>query len=341
MILRISSLLLSTFILFAVFSCGKDSTLEFNDQEINHIPDGFPEILFPEGNEFTKARWELGKSLFYDPALSKSGKISCGSCHNPKLAFSDNVAFSIGDNEAIGSSNSPSLVNVAYQPYYTRAGGVSTLEMQVLVPIQEHDELNTNIVDLAIKLKENPEYAAAAFECYDRELDPYVIVRAIANFERSFISGNSTYDKYAFQGKKSAINAEQLNGLKLFFSDKTNCSTCHSDFNFSNYAFENNGLYEVYPDSGRMRLTRLETDRALFKVPSLRNAALTAPYMHDGSKQSLAEVVAHYNSGGKNHPNKNSLIRPLGLSQKEQNELVAFLESLTDLEFVTNKNFRK
>jgi cytochrome c peroxidase len=341
MTFRFSRLLLFIFILFAIFSCGKDSSLEFSEQEIIKVPRGFPKISSPEGNEFTKARWEFGKSLFYDSALSKNGKISCASCHNPKLAFSDRVAFSRGDNEAIGSSNSPTLANVAYHPYFTRAGGVSTLEMQVLVPIQEHDELNTNIVDLAIKLKENPKYAAAALECYSRELDPYVIVRAIANFERSIISGNSSYDSYAFQGNKSALTLEQLNGLKLFFSDKTNCSSCHSGFNFSNYAFENNGLYEVYPDSGRMRLTRLETDRARFKVPTLRNVALTGPYMHDGSKQSLTEIIAHYNSGGENHPNKNSLIRPLNLSQKEQSELVAFLESLTDMEFITNKHLLK
>lgn len=330
-----------TMILFVTISCGKDSVLESNEEQIMYTPIGFPKISAPAGNEYTASRWELGKALFYETALSKNGKISCASCHNPKSAFSDNIALSIGDNNAIGRSNSPALTNVAFQPYYTRAGGVSTLEMQVLVPIQEHDELNTNIVDVAIQLKSNPNYAAAAIEGYGRELDPYVIVRAIANFERSFISGNSTYDKYEFQGKKSALNSEQLNGLKLFFSEKTNCSQCHSGFNFSNYAFENNGLYEAYADSGRMRLTRLETDRARFKIPTLRNVELTAPYMHDGSLQTLEEVVTHYNAGGKEHPNKSSLIRPLGLNQKEQTELVSFLKSLTDTEFVTNKNFRK
>jgi cytochrome c peroxidase len=127
----------------------------------------------------------------------------------------------------------------------------------------------------------------------------------------------------------------------LFMSEKTNCSKCHQGFNFSNYAFENNGLYEVYADSGRMRLTRLEGDRALFKVPTLRNVKFTAPYMHDGSLSTLKDVINHYNSGGQQHPNKSQLIKPLGLTIQEQADLLAFLESLSDFEFINNKNFRK
>lgn len=322
-------------------SCTKESAPVADENSIMKVPVGFPEIVFPEGNEFTIERWKFGKALFYESALSKSGQVSCGSCHKPSFAFSDNVALSLGDHDAVGRSNAPSLANVAYQPYYTRAGGVATLEMQVLVPIQEHDEFNSNIVDIAQALKTNPVYAKAAFDCYGRELDPYVIVRAISNFERSLISGNSRYDNYVFQGNKTALPANALRGMNLFMSKKTNCSKCHSGFNFSNYEFENNGLYEVYPDSGRMRLTRLESDRALFKVPTLRNIQFTAPYMHDGSISSLKEVIAHYNSGGKPHPNKNKLIKPLGLSKQEQADLLAFLESLSDYEFIYNKNFRK
>jgi cytochrome c peroxidase len=325
----------------SIISCTKESATVADENGIMKVPAGFPEIAFPEGNEFTIERWKFGKALFYESALSKSGQVSCVSCHKPSFAFSDNVALSLGDHDAVGRSNAPSLANVAYQPYYTRAGGVATLEMQVLVPIQEHDEFNSNIVDIAQALKTNPEYEKAAFDCYGRELDPYVIVRAISNFERSLISGNSRYDNYVFQGNKTALAANALRGMNLFMSEKTNCSKCHSGFNFSNYEFENNGLYEVYPDSGRMRLTRLESDRALFKVPTLRNIQFTAPYMHDGSISSLKEVIAHYNSGGKLHPNKNKLIKPLGLSKQEQADLLAFLESLSDNEFINNKNFRK
>jgi cytochrome c peroxidase len=133
-----------------------------------------------------------------------------------------------------------------------------------------------------------------------------------------------------FFREKPALNATEKRGMDLFFSEKTNCSQCHSGFNFTNYAFENNGLYADYPDPGRFRLTELESDRARFKVATLRNVALTAPYMHDGSLPTLEAVVEHYNSGGQLHPNKSSLVRPLGLSAGEKADLVAFLHSLTD-----------
>ena len=129
--------------------------------------------------------------------------------------------------------------------------------------------------------------------------------------------------------------------MELFFSNRTNCSSCHSGFNFTSYEFENNGLYETYADSGRMRLTHLEEDRAKFKIPSLRNISHTGPYMHDGSIESLEEVVAHYNYGGQMHPNKSSLVRPLGLSIEEEADLVAFLLSLTDYTFLNNPAFEQ
>jgi cytochrome c peroxidase len=206
--------------------------------------------------------------------------------------------------------------------------------MQILVPIQEHDEFNTNILDIVEKLKKDSSYTQASRIAYNREIDPFVITRAIANFERSLISGNSDFDKNNF-------SSSALNGKNLFMSNKTNCSQCHSGFNFTNYTFENNGLYTNYADSGRMRLTQIESDRARFKVPTLRNAQLTAPYMHDGSIKTLEEVVAHYNTGGKIHANKSTLIKPLGLTQQEQNDIVAFLNTLTDYTFINNKNLQK
>lgn len=321
--------------------CSKEDAKEVPAPELMEIPKGFPPLTFPQGNEFTKERWELGKKLFFEKALSNNYNISCASCHKPELAFSDHVAFSKGDENILGRSNAPSLTNIGYHPYFTRAGGVPTLEMQVLVPIQEHDEFNSNIVDLAERLKKMPEYAAAAQACYQREFDPFVITRAIANFERSLISGNSPYDKYTYQDQSQILNESEIRGMNLFFSEKTNCSQCHSGFNFSNYEFMNNGLYEVYPDSGRKRLTNLASDLALFKVPSLRNVGITGPYMHDGSLKTLEQVLAHYNRGGTNHINKSNLIKPLNLSLEEQKDLVAFLNTLTDLDFITNKNFKE
>jgi cytochrome c peroxidase len=128
--------------------------------------------------------------------------------------------------------------------------------------------------------------------------------------------------------------------MDLFFSEKTNCSGCHAGFNFSNYAFENNGLYENYPDPGRFRLTEDSADIARFKVPTLRNVGVTAPFMHDGSFSSLAAVVEHYNLGGKSHPHRSPLVRPLGLTAQERADLVAFLGSLTDEHFITNSKFQ-
>jgi len=303
------------------------------------IPLGFPEIVFPEGNEFTEARWALGKQLFFDPIMSIDSIVSCASCHDPKLAFSDDKAFSEGVGNRIGRRNAPSLANVAYHPYFTREGGVPTLEMQVLVPLQEHDEFDFNIVLLAEKMQQDSAYVKMSQMAYNRAPDPFVITRAIACFERSLLSGNSSYDSYVEKGIEAALSDAAVLGMNLFFSDKTNCSQCHSGFNFSNYAFENNGLYENYEDEGRYRLTGKQEDIALFKVPSLRNITVTAPYMHDGSFLNLEEVIAHYNKGGHVHSQKSEFIKPLNLSQLEQEYLISFLNSLTDETFINNSIF--
>ncbi len=310
-----------------------------NPPSLMEIPAGFPEMVFPEGNEFTQARWELGKKLFYDPVLSLDSSLSCGSCHKQQQAFADDVAFSDGVLGRAGVRNSPSLANIGYHPYFTREGGLKTLEMQILVPIQEHNEFGFNIVLIADRLKRDSLYVQMSREAYDREPDPFVITRAISTFERSLISGKSAYDRFAFQEDERALNREEKAGMELFFSEKLACASCHSGFNFSNYAFENNGLYEHYPDPGRFRLTGDPADSARFKVPSLRNIALTAPYMHDGSLESLEAVIDHYQSGGKAHPQKSEKIQPFSLSEKEKQQLIAFLHSLTDFEFIDNELF--
>ncbi len=305
------------------------------------VPAGFPSPEFPGGNELTAARWALGKKLFYDSVLSRDSSISCASCHNAAHAFSDTVTFSPGVDGLPGTRNAPTLANIAYHPYYTREGGVPTLEMQILVPIQEHNEFDFNILLIAERLARDTAYARMAREAYDRTPDAFVITRSIACFERTLISGESRFDQFASQGKTTALNAAEKRGMDLFLSDKTNCAQCHKGFNFTNYTFENNGLYTDYPDPGRFRLTELESDRARFKVPTLRNVALTAPYMHDGSLLTLESVVDHYNSGGQPHPNKSILIHPLGLTASEKADLVAFLRSLTDEQFANNPKFRQ
>ena len=305
------------------------------------VPQGFPAPVFPADNELTQARWALGKKLFYDPVMSSDSTISCASCHHAAKAFSDTVAFSPGVAGRPGTRNAPTLANIGYHPYFTRDGGVPTLEMQILVPIQEHNEFDFNILLIVERLLRDSTYIRMSREGYGRDPDAYVITRSIACFERTMVSGQSRYDAYFFQGGNAALTAAEKRGMDLFFSKKTDCSQCHADFNFTNYAFENNGLYADYPDPGRFRLTGLETDLARFKVPTLRNVTLTAPYMHDGSMPTLEAVVAHYNSGGQTHPNKSALIRPLGLTADERADLVAFLRSLTDEKFVNNPKFRQ
>jgi cytochrome c peroxidase len=305
------------------------------------VPTGFPQPVFPDGNELTPARWALGKKLFYASMMSRDSSVSCASCHDPARAFSDSVALSPGVAGRPGTRNAPTLANIAYHPYFTRDGGVPTLEMQILVPIQEHNEFDFNILLIIERMLADTAWVRMSREAYDRDPDAFVITRSIACFERTFISGQSRYDRYHFSKENNALSAAEKRGMDLFFSEKTDCAQCHTDFNFTNYAFENNGLYTDYPDPGRYRLTGLESDRARFKVPTLRNIALTAPYMHDGSLPNLESVIEHYNSGGQLHPNKSALIRPLGLTAAEKADLAVFLRSLSDAAFVSNPKFRQ
>lgn len=324
----------------SLISCVKERISSGDKETVMRIPEGFPPMVTPDDNQYSMERWLLGKRLFYDKSLSLNNTISCASCHRQELAFSDSKAFSPGDLGATGSSNAPTLTNIGYHPYFTRAGGVPTLEMQVLVPIQEHNELNTSILTIVEKLKADNSYQKMAKAAYDRMIDPFVITRALACFERSIISGDSRYDAYTYKNDKSALAANEVRGMQLFHSSRTGCSGCHSGFNFTNYSFENNGLYLEYADSGRMRFTHSEQDRAKFKVPTLRNIALTAPYMHDGSITTLEMVVAHYDAGGATHPHKSELVRPLYLTPQEKEDLIAFLKSLSDYELVTSKKFK-
>lgn len=320
-------------------SCTKDveMNVDFNALASVVTPFGFPDIPYPEDNAFTTERWALGKMLFYDKRLSLDSTISCASCHQQEKGWANDLSLTPGIKDRPAVRNAPTLTNVAYHPYYTREGGVPTLEMQVLIPISEHNEMGFNMVRLVDRLAEDSDYQVMAKNAYNRTLDAYVITRALATFERSLISGNSRADQYA-KGKQS-LNDEEKAGRSLFYSARTNCSLCHQGFNFTNYTFENNGLYTQYKDPGRYRLTLNPADSALFKVPTLRMVGQTAPYMHDGSMANLEQVIDHYNSGGRNHPHKSHLIRPLGLNSTEKKALVAFLKALSDEEFLNNRYF--
>lgn len=323
-----------------IYSCNKkEDKLPAQDVSLRLAPAGFPDIPFPAENPFTIEKWELGKKLFYDRMLSVDYSTSCASCHQPALAFTDGLVKSKGAGGEIASRNAPTLANVAYQPYYMKEGAIPTLEMQILAPIQEHNELNFDIVLLAERMKQVPAYVIMCREAFNREPDPYVITRAIATFERTLVSGDSPYDRYIYKKQDNQLSMAAQRGMQLFFSERTGCGSCHNGFNFTNYSFENNGLHEVYADNGRRRLTGKAEDEGRFKVPTLRNISLTAPYMHDGSISTLEGVIEHYNSGGKNHPSKSEKIKPLGLTRTEQTELLAFLHSLADKQFTGNRYF--
>lgn len=325
-------------ILMATSGCQKDPPLQL-PYELS-LPPHFPEPEIPEENQLTESRVALGKKLFYDPVLSLDSTISCASCHPQATGFADDLMISTGIQGRMGFRNVPTLTNVAYHPYFFREGGNPSLEGQVLGPICSFDEFGFNARELADRLSGDTLYDAMAMDAYKRPMDLYVITRAIAAFERTLISGNAPYDQFIL-GDSTALSPIAQQGMNLFFSERTACATCHEGFDFSNYAFENIGLYETYQDLGRFRITLDSADIGKIKVPTLRNVALTAPYMHDGSLPSLEAVIDHFDTGGVQHPNQSPDVKPLHLSQTEKDALLAFLQSLTDEEFIHNPNFSK
>jgi len=316
------------------YSCTKDTTVPSNTADLPltlNIPKGFPYPSIPSDNIPTVNRVNLGKKLFYDPVLSVDSSIACASCHHEYTYFSDTIALSLGVYGQHGKRNAPGLYNVAYAPYLFWDGGVNTLEEQIPGPIQNPIEMDNNINLVVARLAKHPEYVQMFKAAYDGEgPDVSTLTRAIASYERTLYSGNSRYDEYLQDGDTSALNASEKRGMNIFFGEKGECFHCHGEYNFTSNAFEDNGLYAVYPDSGRMRITLNPADYGKFKVPSLRNCDKTAPYMFDGSLKTLDDVVDHYNSGGQPSPNKSFFIKPLGLTDQDKTDLVNFLKALTD-----------
>ena len=322
-------------------SCKKETNenvIKFTPLEIN-TPSGFDEMTIPDDNKLSLERVNLGKMLFFDPILSRDSSISCGTCHLQNIAFTDNLPVSRGIENRLGFRNTTGLTNVGFQPYFFKEGGVPTLERQVIAPIEDPVEMDFTLFDAIERLRNHPIYPQLILEAYGREVDAFSVTRAIAAFERTLVSFNSYYDRHNANNEANAMTQEQINGMNLFFGPKANCSQCHAGGNFTNYNFENNGLLQEYLDQGRFRITFDTSDIGKFKTPSLRNVEVTAPYMHNGSLNTLEEVVEHYNTGGTNHSNQNELVKPLNLSATEKNELVAFLKALTDREFLENESF--
>lgn len=296
------------------------------------LPSYFPNPTIPVNNPLTKESIALGKKLFFDPILSRDSSIACNSCHHPVLAFSDSVAISPGVDGRLGLRNAPTLMNVAWLQLINKDGGITKLDLQAMTPIEDHEEMDISILKVAERLNAQADYVALSNEAYQRPLDAFVITRALAAYLRTLVTVNSPYDHF-LEGNQKALSEAAIRGKDIFFG-QAKCSQCHSGFNFTNNGFENNGLYAEYVDKGRQRVTLLTKDEGKFRVPTLRNIELTAPYMHDGSLKSLKEVLSHYNSGGKTSANQSILIQPLNLSSFELADLEAFLRSLTDEAFV-------
>ncbi len=325
-------------LIILITSCTNPPQL--HDAPFNiRVPGDFPAIVFPEGNEPTQLRVLLGRKLFYDKRLSAEKTMSCGTCHVASAAFTDGKKVNSGMHNLELKRNSPTLANMAWSPYFMMEGGVPTLELQALAPLHNSHEMGMNMMPAINVLNEDDALRELAKAAYGRDsIDPFVVTRSLAAFQRTFVSGDSRFDRHQL-GLKNQLNEEELAGMNLFFSEKTQCSSCHAGELFTDFGIYNIGLYEVYEDVGLERKTHKTTDAGKFKTPTLRNIDLTAPYMHDGSMNSLEDVIELYNTGGKTHPNKDERMHPLNLTPEEKAQLLAFLKTLTDYNFVQNAMF--
>jgi cytochrome c peroxidase len=304
----------------------------------------------------------LGRRLFFETRLSSTGQYSCASCHRPELAFTDGRARALGATGESTRRSAMSLTNVAYNPAFTWGSTkVRSLEAQMRQPLFAVHPVEMGLTrDGATALRALSHDAAyraqfaAAFPGSGSALTMDRLIKAIAAFERTLISGRSPFDRYIFDDDQAIMSESAKRGMDLFYSARVGCAQCHSGLNFSGplvYAghrhatalFANNGLYALdgrgrYPagDSGLIEVTGRTQDRGKFRVPTLRNVALTAPYMHDGSLSSLEEVIDHYERGGHRSPGQDSRVRAFVLSAQERTDLLTFLASLSDRQFVEN-----
>jgi len=342
------------------------------------LPAGFPEPRVPADNPMTMEKVELGRHLFYDTRLSVDGSYSCASCHDQAAAFTDRKGQSVGVTGQITPRGSMSLANVAYSPVLTWGDPtVRSLEAQALIPMfGEHPVemgLKGREAILIADLKKEPRYTPLFSKAYPADKDPFTvnnITKAIAAFERTMISGRSPYDRYKSGADPNAISDAAKKGEQLFFSDELRCSQCHDGFNFTTTVdfvgkdspvieFHNTGLYNLAgsgrypePNTGIHAVTKKPEDMGKFKAPTLRNIAVTGPYMHDGSITDLHDVLRHYAAGGRTlasgphagsgaaNPHKSTIIKPFELPMMAvMHNMMMFMRSLTDDEFLKDPRF--
>ncbi|WP_169796829.1 methanobactin export MATE transporter MbnM [Chondromyces crocatus] len=338
------------------------------------LPPGFPRPKVPEDNPMSVVKVELGRRLFYDPRLSGTGDFSCASCHRQELAFTDGLARSVGSTGEVHPRGSMSLVNTGFLSALTWANPLlDSLEKQALVPMFGEDPVELGLAGKEVELMERlgaeplyQELFPAAFPGEDEPLQLKNLTRALAAFQRSILSYRSPFDRYTYGGDPTAMSTSALRGKDLFFSEQMECFHCHGGFNFSDSVmhdgstftelmFHNTGLYNIggtgaYPEgnTGLREITGLAMDMGRFRAPTLRNIAVTAPYMHDGSVTTLDEALDHYGSGGRTiasgphagvgneNPYKSELLVGFTLTPQERQDVKAFLESLTDDALLTD-----
>lgn len=273
----------------------------------------------------------LGQLLFHERRLSKDNTVSCAACHLAHLAFTDGVPKSKGIEGKTAFRNSPTLFNMHEQSLFMFEGVIETLEIQALSPIHDENEMGSSIEEILGKLKEDKVYKKQVHRAYGRDLDAKAITQSLAAFQRTLISTSSRYDLYLKDGKKYPLSTDELTGLNLF-TQKFNCVSCHSEPHFTNGKPESNGIHLTADDWGRYRATGKEEDKGKFKVPSLRNIAITHPYMHDGRFTTLEDVLKFYAGKKENHGAE--LVRGYRISEKEQRQIIAFLNTLTDTSLI-------
>ena len=324
-------------------SCS-DSTspsIEYCTPMSMNLPSGVPIIPFSPHQSFSQPVFELGRALFYDATLSGDASVSCASCHKQEFGFSDaGKIVSKGVEGESGMRNAPTIINSAYQSSFFMDGRTTTLEQQIEDALRSPNEMyaTDSIVKKAVnqsthlqKLWKN------AFG--EQEISVKGIANAIGVFTRMIVSGSSRHDAF-LAGISSALNDQERRG-KLLFDGKANCGKCHGGPHLSDGAFHSTGLHTHYYDKGRYYVTKLDKDIGTFKTPTLRNIALTHPYMHDGSLPSLRAVIEHYNIGGKQFINKSPDITPLNLTKSEMDDLEAYLHAFTDSLLIRNSCFSK
>jgi cytochrome c peroxidase len=321
----------------------------------SRLPRGLPAPVVPADNPISEEKVQLGRRLFYDTRLSGNSSYSCSSCHQQARAFTDGRPRAVGSTGGLHPHSALALTNVAYNASFGWADRErTTLEAQMEVPMYNEQPIELGLkgreVEVLARFSDQADDVARFRAAFPQEEPPVTlphIVKSIASFERVLLSGNSPLDRYLYQDDRSAMSPEALRGMSLFFSSRLGCSECHGSFNLSGpvavpgsrapMVFHNTGVFSA--DLGLFAQTRRLGDTGRFRAPTLRNIAVTAPYMHDGSIATLPDVVRHYASGGHTSPFKSDRMRGFQISQAETDDLVAFLQSLTDEEFLTNPAF--